>query len=390
MANKKYFSENRQLDEFKASDGQSEVPDPGAAGSAARTADKSEGEATFSVPTKAEVMAKIMNDLQARSPNEVLDVYKSMAKDNNSRPADSGGEGETYSGVTKERPDITPSDARKSFGNSGETYEISSAHNGGGLPPSSALAQLKSMAPQIAREQVEEIFTGQELSEEILNRASIVYEAAVNSRIAIIEARLEEQYTTALEEAIDLIHEEVVESVDKYMTYVAEEWVEENKLAVENGLKSQMAEDLLLSLKEAFESNYINVSEERVDVLENMLDEIEELKTKLNSEFETRLELENTLESYKISELVGEMSEGMTAFEKDKFMSLIENISYSNLDDFSSKVEVLKETYFTGGTPKNASAQPLVEDYEYNGESEKEVPSNMRAYAEALAKFSKK
>jgi len=379
MANKKYFSENRQLDEFKASDGQSEVPDPGAAGSAARTADKSEGEATYSVPTKAEVMAKIMNDLQARSPQDVFNIFKSMAKDDNGRPADNFDKpegSETYNSITKERPDITPSDARKSFGNSGETYDA--------VNPGS------SVKPVVAREHIEEIFTGQELSEELLDRAAVVYEAAVNSRIAIIEARLEEQYTTALEEAIDLIHEEVVESVDKYMTYVAEEWVEENKLAVENGLKSQMAEDLLLSLKEAFESNYINVSEERVDVLENMLDEIEELKTKLNSEFETRLELENTLESYKISELVGKMSEGMTAFEKDKFMSLIENISYSNLDDFSSKVEVLKETYFTGGTPKNASAQPLVEDYEYNGESEKEVPSNMRAYAEALAKFSKK
>ena len=373
MANKKY-----QLDEFKASDGQSEVPDPGVGGSAARTADKSEGEATYSVPTKAEVMAKFMNDLQKCTPGQVMDIYNSfVSKGDTSRPADKDGSGETYDGTTGPRPNVAPHGAAKSFGNSGETYD-------------SATHSTSAVKPIVAREHIEEIFTGQELSEELLDRAAIVYEAAVNSRISIIEARLEEQYTTALEEAIDLIHEEVVESVDKYMTYVANEWVEENKLAVENGLKSQMAEDLLLSLKEAFESNYINVSEERVDVLENMLDEIEELKTKLNSEFETRLELENTLESYKISELVGEMSEGMTAFEKDKFVSLIENISYSNLDDFSSKVEVLKETYFTSAAPKNASAQPLVEDYEYNGESEKDVPSNMRAYSEALARISKK
>lgn len=377
MANKKYFSENRQLDEFKASDGQSEVPDPGVGGSAARTADKSEGEAGYSASTKAEVMAKIMHDLQKASPGQVMDVYKAMMNGDTSRPADKDGAGETYDGVTGSRPNVAPHGAVKSFGNSGETYDA-------------ATHSASAVKPIVAREHIEEIFTGQELSEELLNRAAVVYEAAVNSRIAIIEARLEEQYTTALEEAIDLIHEEVVESVDKYMTYVAEEWVEENKLAVENGLKSQMAEDLLLSLKEAFESNYINVSEEKVDVLENMLDEIEELKTRLNSEFETRLDLENTLESYKISELVGEMSEGMTAFEKDKFMSLIENISYSNLDDFSSKVEVLKETYFTGAAPKNTSAQPLVEDFEYNGESEKEVPSNMRAYSEALARISKK
>lgn len=354
MANKKYISENNQLDEFKSVDGQSEVPDPGTQGAAARAADQSTGEASYSVSTKAEVMAKIMNDLQKCTPGEVLDIFKAISSTNNSvnkRSADkmSGG-GETYD-------DVNPGSVVK---------------------------------PVVAREHIEEIFTGQELSEELLNRAAIVYEAAVNSRIAIVEARLEEQYTEALEEAIDLIHEEVVESVDKYMTYVANEWVKENELAVENGLKAEMAEDLLLSLKEAFESNYITVSEEKVDVLENMANEIEELKTKLNSEFESRLNLENALESYKISELVSEMSEGMTKFEKDKFLSLVENISYSNLNDFTSKVEVLRETYFSGGAPRNSSAQPLLEDFEYNGESEKEVPSNMRAYSEALARISKK
>jgi hypothetical protein len=372
MSNRNY----NQLDEFKSVDGQSEVPDPGAGGSATRSADKKDGEAEYSSSTKAEVMAKIMHDLQRASPGQVMDVYKAMMSGDTSRPADKGGEGETYDGVTGPRPNVAPGSATKSFGNSGETYDS--------VNPGSAVK------PVVAREHIEEIFTGQELSEELLDRAAVVYEAAVNSRISIIEARLEEQYTTALQEAIDLIHEEVVESVDKYMTYVANEWVEENRLAVENGLKAEMAEDLLLSLKEAFETNYITVSEEKLDVMEQMNNEIEELKVRLNSEFETRLNLENSLESYKVSELVGEMSEGMTAVEKDKFFSLVENISYSNLDDFSSKVEVLKETYFSGGAPRNTSAEPLVEDYDYNAESEKEVPSNMRAYSEALSRISKK
>lgn len=373
MSNRKY----NQLDEFKAADGQSEVPDPGAAGSAARSADKSEGEAEYSASTKAEVMAKIMHDLQKASPGQVMDLYKAMMSGDTSRPADKGGEGETYDGVTGYRPNVAPGGAVKSFGNDGETYDATT-HSA------------SAVKPVVAREHIEEIFTGQELSEELLDRAAVVYEAAVNSRISIIEARLEEQYTTALQEAIDLIHEEVVESVDKYMTYVANEWVEENKLAVENGLKAEMAEDLLLSLKEAFESNYITVSEEKIDVMEGMANEIEELKARLNSEFESRLNLENSLEAYKVSELVGEMSEGMTAVEKDKFFSLVENISYSNLDDFSSKVEVLKETYFSGGAPRNTSAEPLVEDYDYNAEPVKEIPSNMRAYSEALARISKK
>lgn len=370
------------MNEFKSVDGQSEVPDPGASGSAARSADKSDGEAQYSGSTKAEVMAKIMHDLQARSPAEVNNIFKALyVKDDNGRPADQFDKpegNETYEKVTGQRPDVTPADNRKSFGNSGETYDATT-HSA------------SAVKPIIAREHIEEIFTGQELSEELLNRAAVVYEAAVNSRIAIIEARLEEQYTSALEEAIDLVHEEVVDSVDKYISYVAKQWIDANQLSVDNGLKAEMAEQLLHSLKETFEANYISVSDEKADILNDMATEIETLKARLSEEFESKVSLEEQLEKYKVSDVVTEMSDGMTVAEKQKFLTLVENISYSDFNDFNRKAEVLKETYFAETPVKNSSAEPLTEDYVYDDEEKAvNVPSNMKVYAETISRIVKK
>lgn len=347
------IAQAKQLDEFKSVDGQSELPEPTSQGGASRPADKSTGETSYSATTKAEVMAKLMHDLQARSADEVLDVYKALTghtPEQNRRGADKTGGAETYDSTTHSPTAVTP---------------------------------------VIARESVDEIFTGEEISEELKDKAATIFEAAVNARISIVEARLEEQYTEALQEAIDLVHAEVVESVDKYMSYVAKEWMEENRLAIDNGLKAEMAEEMLLGLKEMFEANYITVSEEKTDVLASMAEEIEELKSRLSEEVEARLALEEALEDAEAADLVAEMTEGMTVSEKEKFMTLAENITYSDIEDFSKKIGTIKETYFSGDVVNNAGAEPLTEDYSDDVE-EKVVPANMRVYAEALSRHVKK
>lgn len=353
MATRK-IAQAGQLDEFKSVDGQSELPEPAVHGAASRPADKSTGETSYSATTKAEVMAKLMQDLQARSADEVLDVYKA---------------------VTAHSPQENRRSADKMQGG-GETYD-STTHS-----PTA-------VTPVVARESVDEIFTGEEISEELKDKAATIFEAAVNARISIVEARLEEQYTEALQEAIDLVHEEIVESVDKYMSYVAKEWMEENRLAVDNGLKAEMAEEMLLGLKEMFEANYITVSEEKADVLSAMAEEVEELKARLNEEVAARLDLEEKLEDALVADIVAEMTEGMTVSEKEKFLSLAENITYSDAEDFSNKVETIKETYFSGKIVSNAAAEPLTEDYDDDAE-EKVVPANMKVYAEALSRIVKK
>lgn len=342
-----------QLDEtFKSVDGQSELPEPAIQGSAKRPADKTTGETEYSQTTKSEVLAKLMQDLQARSADEVLDVYRAVSSTNsatNKRPADKSTSGETYDSTTH-----------------------------------SATA----VKPVVARENVEEIFGGEELSEELMDRAAVVYEAAVNQRIAIIEARLEEHYTQTLEEAIDLVHEEMVESIDKYMSYVANQWVEENALAIDNGLKAEMAEEFLLNLKDLFETNYVTVSDDREDVLTTMAEEIEHLKVRLNEEVEKNFALSEKVEESQLGDIVAEMVEGMTLSQKDKFLSLAENISYVDADDFISKAETIKESLFS--TKKNnTSAQPLTEDFYAEENETREVPSNMKVYADHLARMSK-
>lgn len=360
MATKKNIVEDTQLDEFTSSSGNDALPSPTSSGSASRPADKSTGETSYSMSTKAEVLAALMHDLQARGKDELFDIYKAHTSANNSRPADKGGSGETYDGTTHAPTAVKPS------------FQSTTPHT-------QAIN---------AKEDVSEIFGGAELSEELMTKAATVYEAAVNSRIAIVEARLEEQFTEALQEAIDLVHEEVVESVDKYMSYVAKEWMEENQLAVDNGLKAEMAEELLLSLKETFESNYITVSEEKTDVLADMAEEIENLKARLTEEVDARIALESELEESRITDLVAEMTEGMTVSQKEKFMSLAENISFSSVDEFSSKVETIKETYFSDKSVSNAAAEPLTEDFTM-AEEEKAVPAHMKAYVESLSRISK-
>ena len=340
------------LNEFKSVDGQSEIPDPTVQGSAGRGADKTEGEAEYSQSTKSEVLAKIMNDLQARSHEEVLNVYKAVSSTNpgpNRRSADKmQGGGETYDSTTHSPTAVKP------------------VH---------------------AREDVQDIFSGSELSEELMDRAAVVYEAAVNARIAIVEARLQEQYTETLEEAIDLVHVDMVATVDKYMTYVANQWVEANELAVESGLKAEMAEEFILGLKDIFEMNYITVSDDREDVLSAMAEEIETLKVRLDEEVEKNIALSEQIEGNQIEEIIDDMVEGMTVSQKEKFASLVENISYSNVEDFISKAETIKETYFSDKKTSNA-AQPLTEELDL--EEERNVPASMKAYADVISRTVKK
>ncbi len=357
MAIKKNIVEDAQLDEFTSSSGNGVLPEPSISGSASRAADKSTGETSYSMTTKAEVLAALMHDLQACSKDELFDIYKAHTSADNHRLADSGGSGETYDTTTHTPTAVKP------------TFQTTT-------PRTQAIN---------AREDVSDIFGGAELSEELMTKAATVYEAAVNSRISIVEARLEEQYTEALQEAIDLVHDEIVESVDKYMSYVAKEWMAENQLAIDNGLKAEMAEELLLSLKETFEANYINVSEEKADVLAGMAEEIEDLKARLTEEVDARLALESELEESRIDDLVAEMTEGMTVSQKEKFISLAENISFSTVDEFSSKVETIKETYFSNKSVSNAAAEPLNEDFN-DDVTEKVVPTHMKAYADALSR----
>jgi len=346
MATKKIISEGRNLKEFASVDGQSVLPDPVVGGDAARAADQSGGETTYDMTTKAEVMASILNDLAGRSAAEVMDVFKNMT----ANPAAT----------------VRPADKT-----AGETGIIR-------LSPTS-------VDTSAAMESVSDIFTGQEISEDLKVKAATIFEATVNARISIIETRLEEQYTTALEEAIDVVQDELVEQVDKYVSYVAKMWLDANKIAVDQGIKSQMAENIIQTLKDVFEENYINVAEEKLDVLESVNTENETLKARLNESLKQNIELTNMIEQSTVKDLVAESAVGLTVSQKEKFLSLVENLSYETVNDLKTKIDTIKETYFTGKSTINSGAQPLTEDV--SGENdETQVSPSMKMYVNALSR----
>ena len=332
---------------FKSADGQGTVPDVYGAGSSDRPADRHNGEGSYADTTKSEVMAKIMHDLQARTGEEVLDIYKSL-------------------GSTTMAPNVRPADKT-----SGETKMIR--------------LSATAVSPIVARESVQEIFAGSELSEEILDKATNVFEAATNARIAIAEAKLEEDYAEALSEAVSVIVEDITSKVDKYITYVAEQFVEANVIAIDNGIKVDMAESFIHSLKTLFTDNYFNISEEKVDLIDSMISENTELKSRLNSSIEAQIALSEELESIAVKNLVIESAEGLTLSQKDKFFTLVENISYEDLSDLDSKIQDIKSTYFTQ-KPDTARAQPLNESFE--GETEDTVSPDMSPYIAALKRTS--
>jgi hypothetical protein len=376
---RKRIVEDEQIDEFVSSSGNGVLPSPATTGSAARSADKSAGESEYSMTTKAEVLAALMHDLQARGKDELFDIYHAHTNANNARGADKSG-GETLDTVK-----ISPTGAQAMGAHNYQVTTPRTAHEG----PFAGQATVK--LPINAKEDVSEIFGSDALSEELMTKASTVYEAAVNSRISIIETRLQEQYTEALNEAIDLVSEEMVESVDKYLSYVANKWIEENQLAVDNNLKAEMAEEFLLGLKDIFESNYITVSDDREDVLSSMAEEIDLLKSRLNEEVEKNFELSEKVEEAQIADLVAEHAEGMSTVQREKFFSLVENISYNNVNELDEKIETIKETYFSEkSATRSAAAEPLTEGYELEDTEEKTVPSNMRAYADVISRTVKK
>lgn len=209
------------------------------------------------------------------------------------------------------------------------------------------------------------LFGGAEdLTEDFRVKVESLFEAAVSTRVNIRTAELEEQYenlTTelnekfeaTLEESINEIKTEMVENVDSYLNYAVAEWISENKLAIENNIKTQIAESFISNLKNVFEQHYVNIPDDQVDVVEAMAAEVEELKARVNSLTEENIELSKTVSEKEIKDIADELSEGMTDTQKEKFAKLAEAISFSDVTEFRKKASVIKETYF----PKNVEVK---------------------------------
>ena len=247
------------------------------------------------------------------------------------------------------------------------------------------------------KEDIDDMFGGEELSEEFREKAETVFEAAVNARMNLETVRLEEEfeakaaelegeYETKLQEQANEIFESVSEKLDQYLDYVVEQWMETNKLAVENSLRAEIAESFINSLHSLFSEHYITVPEQKVDIVAEMKAEIEDLKSKLNEAVDEKLELEAVISEATKEATLEEVSEGLAETQVEKLRTLAEGIEYSDAETYRKKLEIVKENYFTAKKPA-ASTGLITEEIagEEEGSSER-VPAHMQKYVQAISK----
>lgn len=239
-------------------------------------------------------------------------------------------------------------------------------------------------------EDVEALLSGEELSEEFKFKAKTVFEAALNARTEQIEEAIIVKYEEQLVEEIQAIAESLTERVDSYLEYVSQEWIEENALAIEQGLRAEMTESFLVNLKELFENHYVSIPEERYDVIESMVDKLDEMETKLNEQIERNVTLNKRLAESVTDVIFSEISEGLALSQKDKLASLVENVEFDSEEEYREKLVALKESYFHSNAVTHRNTQDyLVEDT--NDYSPHSTPSGtMGIYLTALERVSKK
>jgi hypothetical protein len=240
------------------------------------------------------------------------------------------------------------------------------------------------------KEDVDALLNGEELSEEFRAKAETIFEAAVMTRVKAELARIEEEFESKLAEQVAQNTEGLVEQVDGYLGYIAEQWMTQNEIALERGMKSDILEGFIGGLKNLFEEHYIDIPEEKFDVLGEMESKIDELEAKLNEQVAANIELSKTLAESNRSEIVKTVSEGLTDTETEKFMSLVEELSYEDQASFETKVKTIRENYFT--TKGSTEIKSVVTDAPVEALTEEKkvtLDPAMSAYAAQLNKLNK-
>ena len=242
------------------------------------------------------------------------------------------------------------------------------------------------------KEDIEAIVNGEDLSEDFKTKASTIFEAAVSAKVlSEVNQRIDELETNYKKEITDAKEEHlstVTEKVDGYLNYVTEEWMKENELAVEKGIRSELVEDFMTGLKNLFTEHYIDIPEEKVDLVDDLFEKVEELEQKLDESINTSVDIKKELAEYKKAETLREVSEDLADTEKEKLGKLADGIDFEDKSQYSEKLEVIKENYF----PKQQS-ETITEELENTEEeqdsSESTVDPIVSKYASALTRFNK-
>tara|TARA_B100001778_G_scaffold268990_1_gene230502 strand:- start:388 stop:1473 length:1086 start_codon:yes stop_codon:yes gene_type:complete len=233
-------------------------------------------------------------------------------------------------------------------------------------------------------EDVDALFGGEELSEEFKEKARTIFEAALGAKVKEIQEALEAQYAARITEATEELKGSLQERVDSYLEYVAQEWMVENELAVEQGLKTEMTESFLSGMKGLFEEHYVTIPEDKYDVLENMVDKLDEMETKLNEQIDKNITLNKRLAESSAQGILDQVSDGLADTQKEKLASLAESVEFESEQEYREKLETLKESYFSRTTTAKATPETLSEGVD---STPAPTTSSMDAYLRTLGAF---
>ena len=233
-------------------------------------------------------------------------------------------------------------------------------------------------------EDVNALLGGEDLSEDFKAKAKTIFETAINAKVAEVKEALEVEFQEKLDEEIETAKESLAERVDSYLEYVADEWFEENQLAVENGLKTEMTESFLEGMKGLFEEHYVQIPEDKYDVLESMVEKLDDMETKLNEQIEKNINLNNRLGESVADGILGDVSEGLASTQKEKLASLAESVEFESETEYREKLETLKESYFTSKPNSPSSKTESLSEGVDNAEGVGEISNSMNAYIRSL------
>ena len=240
-------------------------------------------------------------------------------------------------------------------------------------------------------EDLNALIAGEELSEEFQEKARTIFEAAIKTKVAEMTESIKAQYEETLVEEVKAIKEELQDRLDSYLEYVADEWVSENELAIEHGLKTEMTESFLEGMKKLFEDHYVTIPEEKYDVIESMVDKLDEMESKLNEQIDKNVALNKRLAESTADVIFAEVTEGLAQTQRDKLATLAENVEFESENGYREKLETLKESYFPSNTSTpNSKSENLTEESEATDYQSKAVSSVMERYLQTMTRVAKK
>ena len=240
-------------------------------------------------------------------------------------------------------------------------------------------------------EDLNALIAGEELSEEFQEKARTIFEAAIRTKVTEMTESIKAQYEETLVEEVKAIKGELQERLDSYLEYVADEWVSENELAIEHGLKTEMTESFLTGMKSLFEDHYVTIPEEKYDVIESMVDKLDEMEGKLNEQIDKNVALNKRLAESTADVIFAEVTEGLAQTQRDKLATLAENVEFESENGYREKLETLKESYFSGKTSTPTSkSENLTEESEATDYQSKAVSSSMERYLQTMTRVAKK